>query len=661
MSSFSVDAAAAAAAAAPPPEPDWAAELAAQAPLRFEEDSPFARRAQSDADGRAARLGARLGAVAGAAQQCARAGDAFADACAQLSAAVQGRWADTGAAVGAVSAASVFERLGDALATTEQVLRHLAHALGALLGAHLAAFVRERVAPVRESHALVAAATAEYEAALQRALEVREGGGGGEGGGLFRRRARQSEAEAAEAAAAEAAAAAEQLANLRRRCELLRFDHARAANALYTEHVYEAIDSASAAVAAIITFFREGEHAAQPFRAELEEANALLARRRLVVGDAARRRAQSELRDKLERGLSAPDFVFADAFPEAKRGGGGGGCDREGFLFKQSSSLKRDWKRRWFALSDGVLRYHRDAADLEPQPIVNVLTCSVRPRFASDMKNSFEIITPSGRVYALAADSPREMQAWVAALQACVERLLSASPAPAAAAAAAEAAAAARSGSEAAVAAVRAANPTCADCDAPNPEWASINLGVVLCIECSGVHRSMGVHVSKVRSLLLDSLDEGALALLGAVGNARFNAVFERNPHSSFPKPRPSAPREAREHYIHAKYEARLFLDKRALDYTQPREALAASLVAAAARDDVIHAMLFPAFGLALDAPAGGETPLFAAARAGATRVIAFLLLNGVSASVADASGRTPAQVAREAGHERAAAMLDVD
>ena len=56
-------------------------------------------------------------------------------------------------------------------------------------------------------------------------------------------------------------------------------------------------------------------------------------------------------------------------------------------------------------------------------------------------------------------------------------------------------------------------NSTCADCAAHDPEWACIDHGTTICIDCSGVHRSMGVNVSKVRSLLLDNWTEDIITV----------------------------------------------------------------------------------------------------------------------------------------------------
>ncbi|GAA5907611.1 hypothetical protein JCM6882_004422 [Rhodosporidiobolus microsporus] len=70
-------------------------------------------------------------------------------------------------------------------------------------------------------------------------------------------------------------------------------------------------------------------------------------------------------------------------------------------------------------------------------------------------------------------------------------------------------------------------NDRCADCREAEPRWASWSLGITLCIRCSGVHRSLGTHVSKVRSIELDDWNDEQLAQMEAIGNARSNAFFE--------------------------------------------------------------------------------------------------------------------------------------
>jgi len=106
------------------------------------------------------------------------------------------------------------------------------------------------------------------------------------------------------------------------------------------------------------------------------------------------------------------------------------------------------------------------------------------------------------------------------------------------------------------------ANKECADCSAKGPRWASWSLGIFLCINCAGIHRSLGTHISKVKSATLDKWTEEQVEMMQSIGNARAKEIYEANvpPHYNIPNQGASA--HALEHWIRSKYERKDFMQR---------------------------------------------------------------------------------------------------
>ncbi|KAI3376380.1 hypothetical protein L3Q82_016862 [Scortum barcoo] len=228
-------------------------------------------------------------------------------------------------------------------------------------------------------------------------------------------------------------------------------------------------------------------------------------------------------------------------------------------------------------------------------------------------RRGFEINTPF-KNFCFTAESEREKEEWIEAVQESIAETLS----------------------DYEVAEkiwFNRANRSCADCRTPQPEWASVNLGVVICKKCAGLHRSLGPSISKVRSLKLDSSiwSNPLVEFFLEVGNNNANSFWaanlpmEEEIHSG-------ASAEQRATFIRRKYRERKY--RRVLEGFHGVEQLNKALCSAVVLPDLLQTMALVFSGADVMCATGDptfSTPYLLAQRAGQRLQMEFLHQNKLS------------------------------
>ncbi|XP_029002786.1 arf-GAP with coiled-coil, ANK repeat and PH domain-containing protein 2-like isoform X3 [Betta splendens] len=249
------------------------------------------------------------------------------------------------------------------------------------------------------------------------------------------------------------------------------------------------------------------------------------------------------------------------------------GIAMEGYLFKRASNAFKTWNRRWFSIQNNQLVYQKKFKDNPTVVVEDLRLCTVKHCEDIERRFCFEVVSPT-KSCMMQADSEKLRQAWIKAVQNSIatafrdkgddgEKLdRKSSTSTGSLDSGGETKERSLKG-ESALQKVLAipGNASCCDCGQPDPRWASINLGITLCIQCSGIHRSLGVHFSKVRSLTLDTWEPELLKLMCELGNRVINQIYEaRREELGARKPQPGDPRQEVEAYIKAKYVHRRFV-----------------------------------------------------------------------------------------------------
>uniref|UniRef100_A0A7N6AN42 ArfGAP with SH3 domain, ankyrin repeat and PH domain 2b n=1 Tax=Anabas testudineus TaxID=64144 RepID=A0A7N6AN42_ANATE len=305
-------------------------------------------------------------------------------------------------------------------------------------------------------------------------------------------------------------------------------------------------------------FFQDGLKAVESLKPFIEKLATDLTVKQTQDGE---RKQLIQLRDVLKASLQSEQKEDSQAKQNAGyslhqlQGNKAYGTERTGFLYKKSEGLRKVWQKRKCSVRNGFLTICHGTPNRPPAKL-NLLTCQVKRN--PDEKKSFDLFSRKLRMKASNSKEEVLNMAFKGEQDEGENNII-------------------QELTKAIVGEVKrmSGNDSCCDCGAPGPTWLSTNLGVLICIECSGIHREMGVHYSRIQSLDLDVLGTSELLLAKNVGNSSFNEIMEAAlSELDVTKPDPSSDMQTRKDYITAKYTEKRFAERLCDDAVSRMQAL---------------------------------------------------------------------------------------
>ncbi|XP_078161466.1 ADP-ribosylation factor GTPase-activating protein AGD4-like isoform X1 [Carex rostrata] len=475
-----------------------------------------------------------------------------------------------------------------------------------MLSARLSQFINVDLQNVKDCRQRLDKATIEYDQARERCMSVKKG----------------TKPEVV-------ADLEEDLQNSKSTFERCRFNLVTALANIEAKKKYEFLEATSSVVDAHLRYFKQGYEMLSKLESFVEQVlTYCMQSREAMAGKQdklAKRIQEFRIQDELansrffsSRGTSTSDMRLIGT-PASN---GEVQIIKQGYLLKRSSNLRADWRRRFFVLdSHGTLFYYRNKGGQSQQSNGSSEGSGMFGRFKisnqkspskgedhlgyqtvdlriatikldseqSNLRFSFRLISPV-KTFTLQAENEADRMDWIEKITGAITSLLNSVSSGQISSGGSEIGdGTITMGKDSDSSVVEEAynkvinimrgipgNEKCAECEAPSPEWASLNLGILVCIECSGAHRNLGVHISKVRSLTLDVKvwDPVVIDLFQSLGNTFSNSVWDElllhdqnegmdeSDKCIWPigKPNPNDSFSRKEKYIQSKYADRSFL-----------------------------------------------------------------------------------------------------